>query len=53
MPGDSVGGAVGLQLVLDHPGRISAAVLLCTGAKIGNAAGWRERAAKVRCRARR
>ena len=46
--GDSVGGAVGLQLLLDHPGRISAAVLLCTGAKIGDAAGWRERAAKVR-----
>ena len=33
--GDSVGGAVGLQLLLDHPERVSGAVLLCTGAKIG------------------
>jgi 3-oxoadipate enol-lactonase/4-carboxymuconolactone decarboxylase len=46
--GDSVGGAVGLQLLLDHPTRISAAALLCTGAKIGDAAGWQERAARVR-----
>ncbi len=46
--GDSVGGAVGLQLLLDHPARISDAVLICTGAKIGDSAGWRERAAKVR-----
>jgi 3-oxoadipate enol-lactonase / 4-carboxymuconolactone decarboxylase len=46
--GDSVGGAVGLQLLLDHPDRISAAVLLCTGARIGDAADWRERAARVR-----
>ncbi len=46
--GDSVGGAVGLQLLLDHPARISAAALLCTGARIGEPAGWRERAAKVR-----
>ena len=36
--GDSVGGAVGLQLLLDHPDRVTAAVLLCTGARIGDAA---------------
>jgi 3-oxoadipate enol-lactonase / 4-carboxymuconolactone decarboxylase len=46
--GDSLGGAVGLQALLDAPDRIVAAVLLCTGAKIGDAAGWRERAARVR-----
>jgi 3-oxoadipate enol-lactonase / 4-carboxymuconolactone decarboxylase len=46
--GDSLGGAVGLQALLDAPDRILAAVLLCTGAKIGDAAGWWERAARVR-----
>jgi len=46
--GDSLGGAVGLQVLLDAPDRIVAAVLLCTGAKIGTAEGWRERAARVR-----
>ena len=46
--GDSVGGAVGLQLLLDHPERVSGAVLLCTGAKIGEPEGWHERAATVR-----
>jgi 3-oxoadipate enol-lactonase / 4-carboxymuconolactone decarboxylase len=46
--GDSIGGAVGLQLLLDAPERIGSAVLLCTGAKIGEAASWRERADLVR-----
>jgi len=46
--GDSVGGAVGLHLLLDAPARIEAAVLLCTGATIGEAPAWRERAATVR-----
>lgn len=46
--GDSAGGAVGLQLLLDAPGRVESATLLCTGAKLGNAAGWEERAATVR-----
>jgi 3-oxoadipate enol-lactonase/4-carboxymuconolactone decarboxylase len=46
--GDSLGGAVGLQALLDAPDRIAAAVLLCTGAKIGDAEGWHERAARVR-----
>jgi 3-oxoadipate enol-lactonase / 4-carboxymuconolactone decarboxylase len=46
--GDSLGGAVGLQALLDAPDRIVAAVLLCTGAKIGDADGWWERAARVR-----
>jgi len=46
--GESVGGAVGLQLLLDHPGRISAATLLSTGAQIGSPDGWSERAQLVR-----
>ncbi|PKH42824.1 3-oxoadipate enol-lactonase / 4-carboxymuconolactone decarboxylase [Nocardioides alpinus] len=41
--GDSVGGAVGLQLLLDAPSRVSGAVLLCTGAQIGTAESWTER----------
>ena len=32
--GDSVGGCVGLQLLLDHPGRVSSAVLLCTASEL-------------------
>ena len=46
--GDSVGGAVGLQLALDAPERLDSIVVLCTGAKIGTAEGWAERAATVR-----
>ncbi|BBZ26053.1 3-oxoadipate enol-lactonase [Mycolicibacterium madagascariense] len=46
--GDSVGGCIGLQLLLDAPDRVRTATLLCTGASIGDAAGWRERAATVR-----
>jgi 3-oxoadipate enol-lactonase / 4-carboxymuconolactone decarboxylase len=46
--GDSVGGAVGLQLLLDAPERVSSAALLCTGAVIGDPEQWRVRAATVR-----
>ncbi|MEU6136513.1 alpha/beta fold hydrolase [Nocardioides sp. NPDC047086] len=46
--GDSVGGAVGLQLMLDAPARVSAAVLTNTGAKIGEPEGWNDRATTVR-----
>lgn len=46
--GDSLGGAVGLQLLLDAPDRVGSAVLLCTGARIGEPDGWHERAALVR-----
>ncbi|MBA3781724.1 MAG: 4-carboxymuconolactone decarboxylase [Nocardioides sp.] len=45
--GDSVGGAVGLQLLLDTPERVSAAVLLCTGAQIGDVAMWSGRMGQV------
>ena len=44
--GDSIGGAVGLQLLLDHVP--AGAALICTGARIGTADSWRERAALVR-----
>jgi 3-oxoadipate enol-lactonase/4-carboxymuconolactone decarboxylase len=46
--GDSVGGCVGLQLLLDAPQRVASATLLCTGAAIGTPESWRERAAAVR-----
>jgi len=46
--GVSVGGAVGLQLLLDAPDRIESAALICTGAKIGESTGWRQRAEAVR-----
>ena len=46
--GDSVGGAVGLQLLLDAPQRVSSATLLCTGARIGSPESWQERIGTVR-----
>ena len=46
--GDSVGGQVGLQLLLDAPDRVLGAVLCCTGAKIGDDTVWRDRVAQVR-----
>jgi 3-oxoadipate enol-lactonase / 4-carboxymuconolactone decarboxylase len=46
--GDSVGGAVGLQLLLDAPDRVRSATVLCTGAVIGSSQDWRARAAAVR-----
>lgn len=46
--GDSIGGAVGLSLLLKGPDLVTNAGLICTGAKIGTPAGWHERAATVR-----
>ena len=46
--GDSVGGAVGLQLMLDVPGRVTSAVLLCTGAQIGDPSSWADRMGQVK-----
>lgn len=46
--GDSVGGAVGLHLLLDAPDRLTGAVLACTGARIGTPKAWTERASMVR-----
>ncbi len=45
--GDSVGGCLGLQLLLDAPQRLVAAVLVCTAARVGTPEGWRERSAAV------
>jgi 3-oxoadipate enol-lactonase/4-carboxymuconolactone decarboxylase len=45
--GDSVGGAVGLQLSLDAPDRVAAAALLCTGAQIGSEDLWAGRIGQV------
>ncbi|MBL7495726.1 4-carboxymuconolactone decarboxylase [Frankia sp. CNm7] len=46
--GVSLGGAVGLRLLLDAPEQVGRAALLCTGATIGEPPAWRERAATVR-----
>lgn len=46
--GDSLGGAVALQVALDAPGRVTGCVVMCTGALIGTPAEWWERAAQVR-----
>lgn len=45
--GVSVGGAVGMQLMLGRSAQVRSAVLACTGARIGTAELWRERAATV------
>ncbi|CAN5249682.1 3-oxoadipate enol-lactonase [soil metagenome] len=46
--GVSMGGAVGLQLALDHPQRLRSLSVLCSGPKIGTAEGWDARAGQVR-----
>jgi 3-oxoadipate enol-lactonase/4-carboxymuconolactone decarboxylase len=46
--GDSVGGAVTLQLALDAPTRLLTAAVVCSGARIGTPEAWHERAATVR-----
>jgi 3-oxoadipate enol-lactonase/4-carboxymuconolactone decarboxylase len=46
--GDSVGGCVGLALLIDHPTRVSSAVLMATGAKIGEPTDWEERIGEIR-----
>jgi 3-oxoadipate enol-lactonase len=45
--GVSVGGAVGLQLLLDAPDRLHGAALICTAARFGEPEPWLERAALV------
>jgi 3-oxoadipate enol-lactonase/4-carboxymuconolactone decarboxylase len=45
--GVSVGGCVGLQLLLDAPERIRSAALLCTGARIGDPDLWAGRIGQV------
>ena len=45
--GDSIGGEVGLQLLLDAPDRVLGAILCCTGARIGDEEMWDVRIAQV------
>jgi 3-oxoadipate enol-lactonase/4-carboxymuconolactone decarboxylase len=45
--GVSVGGSVGLALLLDHADRVTAAALLCTGARIGDVGMWADRIGRV------
>jgi 3-oxoadipate enol-lactonase/4-carboxymuconolactone decarboxylase len=46
--GVSLGGAVGAQLAVDHPDRVTSLALVCTSARFGDPGNWRERAATVR-----
>ena len=46
--GVSAGGAVGLELALRHPDRVSTLAVICAAARIGSAEGWAERAQRVR-----
>ena len=46
--GDSVGGATGLQLALDAPARLTGLGVVCSSARFGDEAMWRERASLVR-----
>jgi 3-oxoadipate enol-lactonase/4-carboxymuconolactone decarboxylase len=46
--GVSLGGAIGLELALNHPERLQSLAVICSGAKIGTAESWQERAAQVR-----
>jgi 3-oxoadipate enol-lactonase/4-carboxymuconolactone decarboxylase len=46
--GISLGGAVGAHLAIHHPKRITGLALVCSSARFGEPAAWRERAALVR-----
>ena len=46
--GVSFGGAVGLELALQHPERLQSLTVVCSAARIGTSAGWLERAMQIR-----
>lgn len=46
--GVSLGGQVGLELALRHPERVPKLAIICSAAKLGDDAAWKERAATVR-----
>jgi len=46
--GTSIGGAVGQQLLVEHPSRLRSLTLTNTGALIGSPEAWQERARRVR-----
>ncbi|MEU6714512.1 4-carboxymuconolactone decarboxylase [Nonomuraea sp. NPDC046802] len=46
--GVSIGGAIGATLAARHPGRLRSLAMICSSARFGEPAGWRERARLVR-----
>lgn len=46
--GESIGGAIGLELARIAPERLASLTIVCSAAKIGSSEAWRERAALVR-----
>jgi 3-oxoadipate enol-lactonase/4-carboxymuconolactone decarboxylase len=46
--GISIGGAVGAELAVRHPDRISSLALICSSARFGEPQAWLDRAAAVR-----
>ncbi len=46
--GVSLGGCVGLEILLRHPDRVNSAAIVASGAAIGEATAWQDRAALVR-----
>ncbi|POX43549.1 3-oxoadipate enol-lactone hydrolase [Streptomyces sp. Ru73] len=46
--GISLGGAIGAHLAVHHADRIASLAMICSSARFGEPAGWRERAATVR-----
>ncbi|HWU45723.1 MAG TPA: alpha/beta fold hydrolase [Humibacter sp.] len=46
--GDSLGGAIALELALVAPRRVLSLAMFCSGARIATAQSWSERAAQVR-----
>lgn len=46
--GLSLGGAIGQELAVSHPGRVAAVVLACTVPSFGDPATWTDRASQVR-----
>ncbi|MEU7486199.1 alpha/beta fold hydrolase [Streptomyces sp. NPDC042319] len=46
--GISLGGAIGARLAVDHADRLASLAMICSAARFGEPAGWRERAATVR-----
>lgn len=48
LAGDSLGGAVSMQVTLDHPQLVATVTACCTGAKIDDAQSWHDRIDAVR-----
>ncbi|GAA4155838.1 alpha/beta fold hydrolase [Leifsonia shinshuensis] len=46
--GDSLGGAIALEVALAAPERVRSLAMFCSGARIGTPEGWADRAAQVR-----